>query len=340
MQVTHEKIASGFFVVPNLEEFFGEFRNQENCLDIIGSFEFDNVARIYLARVGALAITFLDEGHLRSIPKYRTRGSGAVPDYAMENHDRIVELQERRMLFANFIAAALFGHLSAIRRSALSGAQYVGMDEIVGFGRSGTTLVLESSAYTDDALAPKVRLAQRNPREVRIATPTQIQEMIAFVAHLAERKAQFEYADTASCMVMNYQAAILHSEQHSAASLALNFVVAEALVNELFAAYGLVRDRPPKSFANRSHTVTRYSNGRFRELSFASKILALRDGGLIDWYLHQRLDEARRQRNDLMHGADRISVSQSGTLQTAVRDLWAYLLDRPFELCAGWSMRM
>ena len=139
---------------------------------------------------------------------------------------------------------------------------------------------------------------------------------------------------------MNYQAAILHNEQHAAASLALNFAVSEALIHEIFLAYGIVGDRSPQPFATRAHNVAEISNSRFSRSRVSERIAILSDGGLIDDYLRQRLVEARTLRNSLMHSATGVSVTQSGTMQTAVRELWSYVLDTPFELTAGWSMRL
>lgn len=340
MRVTSYQLADRFLIVPNLEHFFGEFRNEENCLDIITTFTFRNVAEIHLTRLGAIAIRFLDEGPLRSIMRLQTPGAGMEPESVMGNHNEIGELQSRRTTFANFIAAALFGRLCAIRHRALSGAQYAGMDEIVGFGVDGGALLMEHSRQADAVIAPKVRFARENPGRVQVIPAADTLDAVAFVGRLAEREDQFEHANLQACMVMNYQAAILHQEQHSAASLALNFSVAEALIQELFLAYGIIGERAPKPFATRQHTVANISARRFRDWRLARRVETLAEGGLLDSYLRQRLDEARALRNDLMHSAAGVSVGQSGTMQTVVRDLWSYFLDDPFELLAAWSMRL
>jgi len=141
-------------------------------------------------------------------------------------------------------------------------------------------------------------------------------------------------------MLMNYQAAILHNEQHAAASIALNFAVTEALVNEIFYSYGLVGTRTAQAFATRPHSVTKVSGNVFRDMTAEQKIDALTAGKLIDAHLDQRLKEARTARNRLMHRAAVVTVRESGIAQTAIRDLWALLLDHEFELATGWSMRI
>jgi hypothetical protein len=334
------KLPDNFLIVPNLEYFFGEVRNQENCLDIIETFSFKNIAEIYLTRLGAIGLRFFESGPLCSILRLETCGSGMVPDYVMKNHDQVVELQGRRLVFANFIAGALFGRISALSHTALSGAQYAGMDEIVGFAPAGTHLIIEGSKRAHAVIAPKTRLAREQPSRVQIVPPDRIAEAAAFMDHIAEREDEFEQANLRACMVMNYQAAILHNEQHAAASLALNFAVAEALVSEIIVAYGLAGERSPKAFATRPQTGERITEAQLSGWPVVKKIDRLKKGGLIDNYLYQRLDEARGLRNRLMHSAAAVTVRQSGDMQTFVRDLWEYLLDKPFELVTAWSMRI
>lgn len=340
MRVTETKFPDKFLILPNIEYFFGEVRNRENCLDIVESFSFKGIAEIHLTRLGAFAFTFLDSGPLRSIMHYKTSGSGITPEHVMQNHDEIVELQGRRLIFANFIAAAFFGRISALLHSALSGAQYVGMDKIIACTPSGSELVVEHSKHTEELFSPKIRLATQKPSHVKILTPEEINEALAFLSHITERENEFSYADLQTCMVMNYQAAILNKEQHAAGSLALNFSVAEALIDEIYYAYGIVGNRPAKSFAKADHSVPGISKNQFSKWKMERKLLSLREGGLIDFYLHQRLDEARKLRNHLMHRAVTVSVSQSANMQSVVRDLWTHLIDEPFELLTGWSMRI
>lgn len=340
MRVTPYQLPDSFLIVPNLEHFFGEVRNQENCLDVIESFSFKDIAEIFLIRLGAIGFRFFRDGPMQSILRLQTSGSGLVPEHVTKNHDEVVELQGHRLVFANFIAGALFGRLSALRRSALSGAQYAGMDEIVAFAPAGTELAIENSKHSTAAIGPKIKLIREAPERIKILISNEIRVAVEFVAHIAERESKFEYADLQACMVMNYQAAILHNEQHAAASLALNFAVAEALIREIFLAYGIVGNRSPKQFAKRAHTVPDISNSQFSKLPLSKRVKALLEGELIDHHLFQRLDEARTLRNNLMHSAAAVSVTQSGTMQTAVRDLWYYVLDEPFELVTSWSMRI
>jgi len=341
MPIEREKIGSSFLIVPNTEHFFGDVRNNENYLEVMATLTFKDIAEVRLIRIGAISVSFSDSGPLRSIDKLKLTGSEtSVPEEVMQNGDDTRELQSRRVTFANFIAASLFGRICALRHSALSGAQYAGMDKILASGFRAGRFLLEDSPYTKSFLEPKIRLVREKPKNIQIVTPEQIGEACKFVAHLAVRETELESVNLQACMVMNYQAAILHSEQHSAASLALNFAVAESLVKEIFLAYGLVGSRAPKHFATRPHSVPNVSEGRFSKTVLADRLGALHDGKLLDWFLHSRLDQARVLRNALMHSAAAVTVRESGEMQTTVRDLWAYFLDVPFELNAAWGMRI
>jgi hypothetical protein len=138
---------------------------------------------------------------------------------------------------------------------------------------------------------------------------------------------------------MNYQAAILHNQQHATASLAINVAVAECLIKEIFYAYGLVGDRKPHQFATVSHRVEQVSDARFKKMVLAEQLQRLKGGNLISSHLFERINEARLIRNSLMHSGSLVTPRQSGECQTVVRDLWAFLVDPPFELNSGWAYR-
>lgn len=281
----------------------------------------------------------MDGGPLASLTQLDIVGEGAIPDHVTERRDAIVALQGRRLIFANFVAAALFGRLSALRNTSLLGAVNVGMNDVLAFSPRGQRLVVERTRYTTAVLGPKLNRLTGGPA-LRFVPPEDLATAIAFIEQLPSRAAEFAYANLEVCMAMNYQAAILHNAQHAPASLALNFSVAEALVKEIFLCYGLVAGEPRRSFATKSHTIAARSRSSFRGMSMATMLPVLESGGLISGYLAQRLQQSRSLRNNLMHGAVAVAVTESGPMQTAVRDLWSLLLDAPFELTAGYTMRL
>lgn len=335
MTVTSRRLIDSILVLPNTEHTFGTLTGGEHPLEVVETIRFGNVAEIYFTRIGAIGLTFLDTGNLASIDQLDFNATGAIPDYVTQRKDEIVALQGQRLMFANFVAAALFGRIAALQHTALTGAVNVGMNDMLAFRRHGDHLQVEDTSYTARILSPKAKALPR----LRAIAIEQVANAATFTRDLVQRDAEFSYANLQTCMAMNYQAAVLHHAQHAPASLAINFSVAEALVNEIFHVYGLVGTAAPKAFATRAHSIANMSNSVFRKKTMSEQIALLETGGLIGSYLAQRLQAARVQRNDLMHGAIAVDVTHSGPLQTMVRDLWALLLDGPFELTAGYMMR-
>tara|TARA_R110002096_G_scaffold50583_6_gene132641 strand:+ start:591 stop:1577 length:987 start_codon:yes stop_codon:yes gene_type:complete len=327
-------------IVPSIEYFFGGIRNEENLLDIMNRFKFGDIANIFLTRMGGVAVEFLANGPLRSIERLNYRGDGEIPDFIMENHDRVVELHGQRVNFANFISAALFGRIAVLRHRSLAMTQYVGMNDILAFSTRGNTIITEKSEFADRIFYPKIILVRRNPKYVDVIDKSHIEDAIMFLDHIRERQMELEELNIESCIVMNYQAAILHNQQHFSGSLSLNFAVAEALVHEILLAHGLVSSVVRKPFAKTDHNICPISMRKFKDMRFKSRIVLLNDAQLINRYQFCILESARNCRNNLMHGANLVSPRQSGDMQTAVRDLWNHVVDLPFALIASWSMRI
>lgn len=121
MQVTSKTFVNSILFMPNREVAF-DADSASVPLAIVAEFAFGDVARIYLTKLGAIGLQFLPHGPLASIEQLEAVGSGAfaIPGHVTENRDALIALQSRRLLFANFIAGALFGRLGAIRHSSLS----------------------------------------------------------------------------------------------------------------------------------------------------------------------------------------------------------------------------
>lgn len=339
MRVSQHVIRDSFMILPSIHFCFADLGPQSRILDLVTTFSYRNLAKVYLTRFGGIGFRFSSDGPLHSIVRLDTMDAGIVPDQIMENHDEVLELQSRRIAFANFVAATISGRLCALSHRALTGAHYAGLADIIHFQVSDSMLLIENTEHVQAILEPKLRAMQLKPNQLRIASGDQLNEAVGFLSHLSEREGAFQHADLQTCMVMNYQAAILHSEQHSAASFALNFVITEALINEIFFAYGLVGNIEPRDFARRSHACEVISKRRFKEMKLKERVAVLAAGRLVDAYLIQRIEQARGLRNDLMHKGIAVGIRDAGQLQTVVRDLWRYLLDHDFELISAWSMR-
>lgn len=341
MQIIAKRLVDSILIMPNTEHVFGPDAAAAP-LAIVAQLTFGDIATIYLTKLGAIAIQFLDSGELASIEQLDAVGPGAfaIPDYVTERRDEILVLQGRRLLFANFIAGAVFGRICAIRHTALSGAVSAGMNDILAFERRGDAIAVENTAYATEVLGPKLAAAKQNAPHMQLISAGDLSDAARFTESLAARASAFAFANLQVCMAMNYQAAVLHHAQLAPASFAINFSVAEALINEVFFAYGAVTTVPRQAFAAHHHTMAPVSRKTLRERNLKTKIEDLEGGGLISSYLGQRLQAARLARNDLMHGAIPVAVTASGDLQTIVRDLWGLLLDAPFELNAGFAMRV
>lgn len=139
-------------------------------------------------------------------------------------------------------------------------------------------------------------------------------------------------------MRMNYQALAFHDQQHPEASLALNAVVMETLISEVFFAYGLLGSRRPQTFATRSHHANCVSKNKFRDMRFAARLEHSKNGGLIEPKLFELIDSIRLARNALMHKGDAVSSRRSlECQQPASRSRPAFL--RGLEACSRLSVQ-
>ena len=339
MSIIKSKFPNQLFVLGNTKYFFGQIINEDNLLRVVRSFDCDKIATVHITALGGFGFVFPDEGELASIDFLKFVGNGTVPEEVMENDDEIHSLQEKRMLFVNFISAAFFGRISAKSHKSLNGAIHNGQDKIAGFSLTNDEVALQRTEVLDQAIGDKLRAFKAGKCNHCLLGDPEIDDGISYVRHLLQRQNDFEYADLRSCMVINYQAAILHKQQHAAASLALNFSVIEPLSREIFLAYGLVAGSIAKSFATKEHTIAEISKRTFKNMKLHQIVKMLRDGGLLGEYLYLRLETARKKRNSLMHKGAIISPKDSGDCQTIVRDLWLLLIGAPFELNASWSYR-
>ncbi|MDH5252263.1 MAG: hypothetical protein OEW25_02965 [Nitrospira sp.] len=325
--------------MPNTRYFFGKVQALSDCWKVIRTFDCAGSATVYITSLGTFGFIFPDSSDLASIDVLKFHGQGIVPEEVLENDDRIHDLQEKRMLFINFVSAAFFGRVAAKAHTALSGALYNGQDKIAGFDIVQDTVSIQWTELISRVMEEKVNALNNGKHSNSFLKESDIDDAISYVQHVLGRQTDFEYADLQSCMVMNYQAAILHNQQHAAASLALNFSVIESLVREIFMAYGLVANSTVKSFATKQHNIPKVLKNNVGGITAEKALEILHSGGLLDDYLYRRLESVRKKRNELMHKGAMISSRDSGECQPLVRDLWAFLIDAPFELVAGWSYR-
>lgn len=340
MTIPRRRLGNCILTLPNDLYFFGQRTENENLLRIVRTIKLAETT-IYVSAVGAFGFEFDDKGSLASIDVLEFKQSGLVPDEIMRNEDEVKALQFNRLHFINFVSAALFGRIGAIRNNGLNGARYLGVDKIVAFAPHGDTLAipLKQDEFFDFALSKKIRrYIERKDTSYRIKSH-ELDDCAEFLQMLSLRAKEFEYLDLHSAFVMHFQAAILHAQQQAEASLALNVAVMESLVHEVFLSYGLVGDRAKKPFAMKNISSIKLSNSEFKKMAVSERLKKLRGCGLFDRYLYERADRMRQRRNDLMHGADRVAPSESGVSLTVVRDIFSLLIEKPIDMITSWTIR-
>jgi len=340
MLVARRPLSNRILLLPNSKYFFNMKNGHDNLLALSEKFAVADVGSIYLTAGGMIGIEFSDTGQLRSIEVLETVGSGSVPEEVMKNQDNVISLQESRISFSNFISSAFFGKISANRNYSLDGARYANLEEVFSFGKHSDSLALvERIEDFHDLLATKIKIVQKGDFSSFNLSKNEIQLGVEFVIRLWTIRDSFIHADLKSCANMNYQAAILHRQQHSAASLALNFSVIESLVHETLIAYGIVSGFDKRPYASKPYKPTQISKNKFGDLSLSDRFKLLSDVGIVTRFTFDKFEEIRKIRNDLMHRGHEVNCRQSGISQVVVRDLWHSLIGEPFGLISGWSYR-
>lgn len=340
MQVIEQSFPTGLFVHPNNQHAFGELTSNANLLDLITNYRYGQIAQVGFTRSGGLAIAFDNRSPLKSINRLTTVGSGTVPEAVTANEDDILNLQIKRFEFANFLAGAIFGRLSALTHSALRGAHYVAMSEAMSCGLNDSgELRIPPQPGLEQVVRAQAHSIKSSRSATKVVTRDHLGKIVSFLDHLSLKEKGFRSASLQRCILMNYQAAILHEQQQSSASLAVNFSVAEALIDEIFWTNGLVGKQDSLGHSGTKPKIG-ISKGKFKEKWIGEKIDLLHELGIISEFLRCRLSNAKKARNDLMHRNQAAHMRQSGELQTVVRDLWAFLVDLEFELNASFSYRV
>lgn len=340
MPINRSKLPNQLLILANTEYLFGEVKHPDDLWTVTHTFDCDGVATVYISNIGTFGFIFPESSRLASIDILKYSGPGCAPQEVMDNDDDIHYLQDKRILFINFIVAAFFGRIIAMAHTAITGAFYSGQDKITAFALNNDAITIQWTEFLDQLIGTKIFVLKAGKLKHRILANTAIDDGISYISHLLKRHKEFAYADLQSCMLMNYQAAILHHQQQAAASFALNFAVVESLAREVFLAYGFIEGSEAQYFATSSCKIAnKVSKKTFKNMKLSKLMEMLVKSGLLDTYLYQRLEDARKKRNDLMHKGVVLDPRESGDLQSTVRDIWALLIDSPFELNAGWAYR-
>ncbi|WP_143708355.1 hypothetical protein [Rhizobium sp. TH135] len=294
-----------------------------------------NGAEALAIDVGLLAFDFSHDPELGGITKVQFDGSGEVPEEVMDSTANIIRIQSARMRLATFVTACVYGTHAHLSNSSIYDALFPGLDEIFDWCLPRPDLFGIQGHAAAELLS---RISGRGASRALIPT-SHVLDGFGLASRLLSARHSYQAADPVSLIVMTYQAMILHNRQHAGASIALQAVVAEAALQELVYAYGLVKDIP----ARLSHAMraTPISRSVAKSMKLNASINFLKEAGVLEAFLAQRLDSLRVTRNVLMHEGKDATPQQSGEGLTAVRDILHKCTDeRNFELNMGWSYRI
>jgi hypothetical protein len=219
------------------------------------------------------------------------------------------------------------------------------LDEIYAWVEVGGKIMLpepEAKRLNERLGARRANLTKRNLHLSSIRCGD-LSAGLALADRLLMAVPVYAVANPISAIVLTYQAMILHGRQHAGASIALSAVVAESAVAELISGFGLVTGvarRLPLPAKAKHPLISPMSRTRFDRLRFGDMVKTLRDQGLLNIYLAERIEELRRTRNNLMHESKEPDSRRSGQALTAVRDLlWLCTDETGFELNTSWTYR-
>lgn len=268
--------------------------------------------------------------------------NGVIPEAVMDNEAAMLRLQADRLRMAVFVTACIYGTHAKGRNSTIRGAVFPGLDDIFSYAmHSAGRLGFVRSEL--DRLWKRMQERKKLGDEGKLHGVSIPPETLIQAFDLADRllvsAEHYETTDPVTLIVLTYQAMVLHGLQHPGPSIAVAAVVLEAAVTELLYALGLVAGRPAR-LATLDPSPAPMPRSRVKTLRFNGALSELRELGVLDAYLVQRIDAVRKARNDFMHDAKEPGPRQSGDALTAIRDVLRICTgERGFELNTGFAYR-
>ncbi|TAU83226.1 hypothetical protein [Rhizobium leguminosarum] len=313
--------------------FGGEPAIERSDLTVASRATLSNGVDVLVTPDGLLVFDYTNSD-LGKVERLVFRGAGSVPDEVMANNDYVFNVQRRRLTFAVYVAACIYGTHGGNSHSALSGLKYPNLGDVVWVS------VTDGNVRFTPTDIDRLRTPGNGDASRKMPIP------VATVAQgfaLADRLLAHSFidADPIQLLAMAYQAVVLHAAQHASASLALSAVVVEAACQETMWASGIVNNTtktlgavfPTQSLETRS-------SNEVRKMNQQSMAATLCDCGVLSPYLFERIDNLRTARNKLMHRGNDATQRQSGEALTAMRDVLQILFSEDrFELNAAFTMR-
>jgi len=172
MPIKRSKLPNQLLILANTEYLFGEVKHPDDLWRVTHTFDCDGVATVYITSIGTFGFIFPDSSRLASIDILKHSGPGHAPQEVMDNDDNIHYLQDKRILFINFIVAAFFGRIIAMAHTAITGAFYSGQDKITAFALQNNVIIIQWTDILDQLIGTKILALNAGKLKHRILTKT------------------------------------------------------------------------------------------------------------------------------------------------------------------------
>lgn len=268
--------------------------------------------------------------------------SMTVPEAVMDNEAAMLRLQGERLRMAVFIAACVYGTHAESSHSTIRDPLFPGLGDVLScalIDEEKLGLAPFEVARVAEQLRQRKSLLDRQKLAGSSISKVTLAKAFDLADRLLAAAPSYATTDPVTLMVLTYQATVLHGLQHPGPSIAVAAVVIEAAIVELLHGLGLVEGRPARLALLDPHPEP-MSRRKAKALGFNGALAELKDRGVINTYLGQRIDAVRKARNEFMHEAKEPGARQSGEALTAIRDiLRACTGEQGFELNTGFTYR-
>jgi hypothetical protein len=294
---------------------------QGSDLAIVGRFNLPNNVQFLPTACGLLAFDFRGSD-LGGFIRLESHGVGQTPTEVMSNRDDLIALQAKRIRFAVFVAACVYGTHISINHTSLREPNYPGLADIYCWFERDQLLCLSPQDYELlQHRLPNVAESRRFPESTRTIVRPTLDKGVRLAERLLRQAGSYRIADPQSMIVMAYQAMRLHGLQHAGASIALAATVIEVALQEIVA-----RTVPADNV---------------KKMKLAALTNQLTTTGNVDSYLAARIERLRTARNTLMHQNEDGTSRQSGEALTIIRDVLKLCTgEDEFDLNTGWSYKL
>jgi hypothetical protein len=297
--ILRQQFPQGFALNFSNSYYFGEKPTMEkNDLTAVSKATLSNGVDVQCTPEGLLLFDYTNS-HLGNIERLVFHGVGAVPDEVMASNDHVLDVQRRRLTLAVYVAACIYGTHGGNSHSALLGMRYPNLGDVAWISIADGEFLYRPEDIDRLRMPGSGDASRKMP--IHLAT---VAKGLSLADRLLARS--FKEADPVQLLSMAYQAMVLHAAQHASASLALSAVVVEAASLETMWASGIVTGTTKTlDAAVPTHCLESKSRNEVRNMNQESMASTLRDCGVFNTYLYERMERLRVSRNKLMSVSSR-----------------------------------